>query len=108
MSDYVTPCSSPENNPDDWFIERDGRQYPDESLDLDEQREALVRRRHARDKCHVDCYLRVQCLTIALSKPEPTHGTWGGYYPEELRQIRSLRDAKAARKSGSTAVGEEA
>jgi hypothetical protein len=97
VSDYITPCADPANDPDDWFIERDGRQYPDESLDLDEQKAALVRRRHARDKCHVECYFRTQCLTIALTKPEPPHGTWGGYYPEELRQVRSLRDERARR-----------
>lgn len=120
---FTTPCARPENDPNDWFIEKDGRQYVDEpvftkdeievivdaAIDADQdvavalqtatdQRltENLLLRRHAKDKCHVDCYLRTTCLSIALANPSPaTHGTWGGYYSEELRQIRQLRDARA-------------
>lgn len=28
----TTPCQDPENDPNDWFIERDGRQYSDEAI----------------------------------------------------------------------------
>lgn len=116
---YQTPCSSPENDPDDWFISKDGRQYPDEPLvsiqdavdhldeidpngtryealivrvreDLEEKatKAALVRRRHAKDACFVDCLVRAKCLSVAL-ETRPAAGTWGGYHEEELREIQS-------------------
>lgn len=143
MTDYVTPCASSENDPDDWFIEKDGKQYPEDDLitealrteireavvatvgiddpDLFERiddaielaeaealKAALTRRRHAKDACHVDCLLRTQCLQIALTDPEPTHGTWGGYYREELREIRRLRDERQkARESQQTDTADE-
>lgn len=119
---FQTPCARPENNPDDWFISRDGKQDPEESIPgaseediqkaldseeerlgrpLDEreagkiagrlyndaQRAQLQLRRHAKDKCYTDCILRTQCLDVALQSGE-RHGTWGGYYEEELREIR--------------------
>lgn len=117
----MTPCAAPENDPEDWFISKDGRQYPDDDLvfnvaslvadaraNFDDRPEdeivqeaedqavqaALVRRRHAKDKCHVDCYLRTQCLGLALAPNAPLHGTWGGYYEEELKKIRDLRDER--------------
>lgn len=141
MTDYVVPCESPENDPNDWFIEKNGRQYDWDNLLTPEQRHAIIdadyegsnqmsveeldatidaalaeaeaealkqalqKRRHARDKCHVECYFRTQCLTIALTEPEPRHGTWGGYYPEELRKIRRVRDERQSRQTG-TAEGE--
>lgn len=125
MSDYVTPCHSDENDPDDWFLSKDGRQYSDDDLltqeiideairttgltpldenyveevdrvlaEIEEQvkRAALTRRRHAKDACFT-CYFRTQCLGLALERNEQ-HGTWGGYYEEELREIRRLRDRK--------------
>lgn len=144
MSDqYIVPCEQPENDADDWFIEKDGKQYPDDELLTQDQRDAiadeimakaatdgeltieqardaadeaieaaeeeavkdaLTRRRHARDKCHVDCYFRLQCLGLALADNAPTHGTWGGYYQEELRRIRSLRDQRTRRASQQTDV----
>lgn len=121
---YETPCAAPENNPDDWYISRDGKQYPDEDFLTDQEmrgiaravlpiegetdeehrdrvdraittaeaarrRQALARRRHARDACRSDCLLREQCLGKALEPMTPaTHGTWGGYYEEELRSLR--------------------
>lgn len=134
MTDYVTPCHDPANDPDDWFIEKDGKQYPDDPpLTVEQAQEvakgvmrergfgpnfldivevaigeaseaataaALVRRRHAKDKCHVDCYARLQCLTIALEQAPP-YGTYGGYYPEELREMRTLRDRRAKRREAS-------
>lgn len=111
------PCRQPENDPDDWFISKDGKQYADDPLitedevmahlaqvdpdgtrsleeiervwdrlEGDAKRKALQRRRHAREKCH-QCPVRTHCLGLALES-EMTHGTWGGYYEEELREIR--------------------
>lgn len=126
---FQTPCSRPENDPDDWFIGRDGKQYPDDEIlpegladqlraevmanatsytdpvkaadaavDAAEDREVrrqLAKRRHARDKCHLECILRLQCLGQGL---EVSHGTFGGYYEEERRQIVQLRDEREARR----------
>jgi hypothetical protein len=118
----MRPCADHENHdPNDWFISKDGKQYPDDDLltdddrlaileaaneqglegqvrvefiekaedraEVDAKKAALQRRRHAREKCHTDCYFRTQCLGQALDG-EQSHGTWGGYYEEELRQIR--------------------
>lgn len=110
---YQTPCRQPENDSNDWFLSKDGKQYPDEPLienlesfvadaiangderpeekiiataTQDALKDALRRRRHAREKCH-ECYFRMDCLDKALRGDE-MHGTWGGYYEEELREIR--------------------
>lgn len=138
-----TPCSSPANSPDDWFIEKDGKQYPDDALLSEEEvnaascdqdgnllgsadeieaavevaeaealKAALRRRRHAKDKCFVECYFRTQCLSLALGDTPPTHGIYGGYYREELDKIRDLRDEReqvrraAASHQTDTASGE--
>lgn len=117
---YQTPCQT-SDDPDAWFIGRDGKQYPDDDLigeneldglkrsilpiedETEEQhrdrvdsaiatlegerrRQALIRRRRARDACY-ECYFRLQCLDLALDNNEG-HGTWGGYTEEQLRQIR--------------------
>jgi len=119
---YQTPCSSPDNDPNHWFISRDGKQYPDDDFLTEEEvrgivksvlpiegesdedhllradaalsvataerrRRALSLRRKAKDKCHTDCYFRTACLDRALSEHQD-HGTWGGYFEEELREIR--------------------
>lgn len=49
--------------------------------------EALTRRRHAKDACYTECLFRERCLDKALTEGHE-HGTWGGYYEEELRVIR--------------------
>lgn len=54
--------------------------------EADRKRRALQRRRHAKEACH-ECYFRTQCLDQALTQDQQ-HGTWGGYYEEELREIR--------------------
>lgn len=54
------------------------------------RRQALIRRRRARQACY-QCPVRLKCLRHALDNDE-THGTWGGYYEEELRIIRRERD----------------
>lgn len=124
---YQTPCQRPENEADDWFIGKDGKQYVDDEFvsneevaqiraDLDpanytdheaaveaevrrredrRQRAALQRRRRARDKCHVECILRLQCLGENLELP---YGTAGGYYEEERRQIVTLRNERESRR----------
>lgn len=130
---YQTPCHSPENDPEDWFISKDGKQYADDDflseaevrgitkavLDItgetaeehrdrvdsairaaesDRKRRALQRRRHAKEACHNDCYFRTTCLGLALEPNSPaTHGTWGGYYEEELKEIRSEQRKRARR-----------
>jgi len=54
---------------------------------------AIVRRRHAKDACFVDCYFRLMCLDIAL-RDRPMHGTWGGYYEEELQVLYDKIDER--------------
>lgn len=119
---FTTPCARPENDPSDWFIERDGKQYPDDELvteaeyrafvvsaeilgeeppsrqaaEADVLAERLVRRRHAKDKCFVECIFRMHCLSKG---EDEDHGTWGGYYSEERRQIARLRAEKIAERA---------
>lgn len=50
------------------------------------KRKALAARRHAKEACH-GCYFRTACLDRALTEGQ-AHGTWGGYFEEELREIR--------------------
>lgn len=121
----ITPCQDADNNPDDWFISKDGRQYSDDpflteqeirdianGVEADEgesdrslhkrrvaavaaetrsrKRHALTRRRHARERCIEACSVRLRCLEVALN-PEASHtahGTWGGHYEEDLRELR--------------------
>lgn len=120
MSDELRlPCRE-SNTPDDWFISKDGKQYGDEDLLSEEEREqiaedvaretgtgpglerrideavdlaeagakrtALVRRRKARDECF-SCLLRTRCMQMALDEGHE-QGTWGGYYEEQLRELR--------------------
>ena len=139
MSEYVPPCGNPANDPDDWFIGRDGKQYPDDvlytlteaeneakarGLDPDDAsvvaevfeevlaertREQLRRRRHAKDKCYVECKMRLECLSRALRIEDGPlalppanlieYGTFGGYFEEERKQIVSLALARQTRSS---------
>lgn len=122
MSDALRlPCKE-SGDPDDWFIGRDGKQYPDqefvhiedvavhihdampdrdpesvtvdevdeimEHLERDAKREALIRRRKARDKCHNECLFRTRCLDLAITTGA-AYGTWGGYYEEEVRVLQA-------------------
>lgn len=118
MSDLRLPCQ--EGDPEDWFISKDGKQYPsDELLDDDDliaileaaneqgltgeervnfiekatdraeadaKRGALQKRRHAKEACQ-SCLFRTRCLDKVL-EGDFQHGTWGGYYEEEIREIR--------------------
>lgn len=121
MTDKTPPCQRPENDPDDWFIGRDGKQYSDDDFLTEDEirgiskavlpidgetseqhrdrvdlaistaeagrkRAALQRRRHAREKCH-DCYFRTNCLQRAIDEDQQ-HGTWGGYFEEQIRELR--------------------
>lgn len=113
------PCRE-SDTPDDWFISRDGKQYPSDDLLTDPMREAvtaeadrkelegeervawiernldrfevdaktasLQRRRHAKQGCY-DCAFRTRCLDMALTNHE-VHGTWGGYYEEEIATLQ--------------------
>lgn len=128
------PCKE-SDTPDDWFIGRDGKQYPsDDLLDDDIRRaileeanaleltgeervtfiekaqdraeasakkDALRRRRHARSECHDSCLFRTRCLGLAI-EGEEIHGTWGGYYEEEIREIR--REISRRRRGGGPHV----
>lgn len=132
---HITPCAQPENNADDWYIRSDGKQYGDDVLvfeipDLiadarangDERPEedivaaeeaavlkaAIVRRRHAKDRCHTECYFRLQCLDLALSDPPEVFGTWGGYYEEELRVLRDEVKRRKRARTGLYHIQEEA
>lgn len=119
---YTQPCADPSNNPNDWFISKDGKQYSDEDLTTEEEvrlmlkdaeevgltvtwdaawdqlealgkRDALTRRRHAKDKCFTECYFRLQCLDRAL-RDQPAHGTWGGYDEDELQVLYEKLNAR--------------
>lgn len=126
MTDYIPPCARPENDPNDWFIEKDGKQYHDEPvLTADEVRalwdeclttgedgmtalkratdariaENLVKRRHAKDRCFTECQIRLECLQRGLTADfviQP-HGIWGGYDQSELRSIQ--RHGRSRRKA---------
>lgn len=114
-----TPC---EADPDRWFIDRDGRKYDDEVLITVEQlldatdagedpddavdrltqeavKARLVERRHARDDCHTACKVRTLCLQKALDNQEQ-YGIWGGYYPEQRRQLEREIEARRQRRLG--------
>lgn len=121
MTSQKRPCSSPDRDPNDWFISRDGKQYPDEDFlteaeiagltksvlaitgetaeqhqarvdsalttaRAERRRQRLIARRRAKEACY-ECPLRAECLAAALENGFE-HGTWGGYYEEELREIR--------------------
>ena len=103
---YETPCRR--GNPDDWFIEVDGKQYPDDPELLDDElRESLTRRRHAREACLNDCYFRMTCLNAAVTERK-THGIWGGYYQNELRQIIEELDLRRRRRRKEKLLAEMA
>lgn len=129
----ITPCGDPANDPNDWFINPAGKQYPDDeflskaevraiSLSVlvkpgessedhegrvnaalgaavrDRRRRALQARRHAKEACQ-ECPIILECLQQALEEPTPaTHGTWGGYYEEELRDIRIEKSRRRRRR----------
>lgn len=123
---YSTPCSDPEKR-DDWFIGRDGKQYPDDEFLTHEEKEViiqaamdndsdanemiaevedeikrqrLIRRRQAKDACY-ECYFRTDCLNTVLGDDTIRHGTWGGYTEEQIREIRAEK-RKRDRRNGKT------
>lgn len=133
-----TPCRDPQNDPEDWFIDKDGKQYPDddfvttqqvndaadaipgfdkddldqwetlvETLEEDAKKTALRKRRHARDKCYTECYFRTHCAQAALDT-RPEHGTWGGYYREELKVLYKDLDARKRRQAERRAAAQAA
>lgn len=57
-------------------------------------RTALVRRRHAIDSCHVDCYMRLECLDIGLRPENLIYGVYGGYTAKQRREIVRVRDER--------------
>lgn len=121
----TTPCNQPDVDPNDWYIDRHGKQYGDEpwlsagekeklaaalaeqGLDRLKQiseiartearlrRDALIRRRQAKQACF-DCPIRLECLSGALERREST-GIWGGMYEEEIQKLdRQGRKARRA------------
>lgn len=116
---YETPCRSPQNSPDDWFIGKDGRQYPEDQLVSSEQavahldtvdpngtrsaeiiertrqtlEEEAARQGQIRRRQAKDaCFVDCLVRTQCLDlalRRREKYGTWGGYYEEELRAIRN-------------------
>lgn len=114
--DLRLPCA--EGDADDWFIGKDGKQYGDnpivtademeayldehhptwrdmpveevnrieERYETDAKTTALGRRRRAKEACF-SCIVRTRCLDKVLQEGHE-NGTWGGYYEEEIRQLR--------------------
>jgi hypothetical protein len=58
-------------------------------------RQALIRRRKARDACY-ECPVRLPCLDVRL-ETKIEHGTWGGYYEEQLRVLERERETQRLR-----------
>lgn len=72
-----------------------------DAAEVVQKRDNLRARRHAKEAC-LSCLVRTECLTIALDNDEQ-HGTWGGYYEEELRAIRlEIARRKRARTKAGT------
>lgn len=129
-----TPCADRSNDPNDWFIRSDGKQYSsDDFLTEAEQgsiarsvlrlasdtpelhkarvdaaisaargarkRVALAARQAAKSKCY-SCPVRIECMSKALDNGE-MHGTWGGYFEEEIAEIRN---AQSHRRSGGLSL----
>ena len=97
-SDEPLEGFSPDDVAKAWLAEEEtlGRELTDEEeqrisarLFGDALKAMLQRRRHAREACY-SCYFRTDCLDKALATEltPATHGTWGGYYEEELRELR--------------------
>jgi hypothetical protein len=125
VSHYKTPCQ--QGDPENWFIEDDGKQYPDDhflseeleedlflearangddrsaaeiigDFDVEAKADALKRRRHAIDACHIDCRLRLQCLDLGLQPDTLSYGIYGGYTAKQRREIVKVRDEKRSRR----------
>ena len=116
---YTTPCRQPDADPDDWFIEPNGKQYRDDDENITESMiEAAMRegeshdaalkrlqaewlkvqlrkRRNARDMCFTDCQVRLWCLgqsmTPDLTDVTVEHGIFGGYDADERRTLARER-----------------
>lgn len=114
---FVPPCRRDGADPDDWFIDTDGKQYRDEDLlddndytrishelpedateeeidqaidsaEQERRKENLVKRRHAIEACFNDCITRVRTMCLDSSvDPLIPHGIWGGYTPKQRRTI---------------------
>lgn len=65
----------------------------------DRRRAALQRRRKAREACY-ECPARTRCLDLGVTPDVQPHGTYGGYFEEQIREIRDrIRSRKKARQS---------
>lgn len=57
-------------------------------LETAELKARAMLRRHAKDACFTQCPVRLWCLDKAMREGHE-HGTWGGYYEEELDKMRA-------------------
>lgn len=126
-----SPCARPENDPQDWFIRADGKQYTDDEFLTEDERSgvarsvlpiggetaeehedrvkraltaannnrkraALARRRTAKSLCG-ECPIKESCFAQALDQGQQ-HGTWGGFFEEELAEIRKEQARRRRRR----------
>ncbi len=68
------------------------------AAEADARTAALQRRRHAKEACYTSCPVRLQCLQVAIDTDE-RHGTWGGYYEEEIAQIQDAIKERRRRRA---------
>jgi hypothetical protein len=129
MASNITPCSEPDRDPNDWFLNRHGQQYGDEPwldpgdkekllaamaekgmdrlkqisaiarIEAQMKRDALGRRRRAREACY-ECPIRLACLEGALDRRE-AHGIYGGMYEEEREKFLRQRTRQKRRNNGA-------
>lgn len=82
MTELRLPCA--EGNPDDWFVGRDGKQYPDEDYLTDDDRLAIL---EAADASNLEGPARINFIERAQDRAEQDARTAG------LRRRRHARDA---------------
>ncbi|MEU0950667.1 WhiB family transcriptional regulator [Streptomyces canus] len=80
-------CKDPEIDPDVWFP------IPTDTLAV-EYAKSLCRR----------CPVEMRCRTDALNRGEE-HGVWGGLDEDELRAVRKVRRAAAAKEKQAAKAG---
>jgi len=128
MTDYRPPCQTA-SDPDQWFIDIHGKKSLDEEvkdfpgvdaeirawealmnqpiseevrerIEGQARRRRLIERRQAKDRCY-ECYFRLQCLDVVLSDSNIRSGTWGGYFENEIAEIRRLQKRRIRRQNAS-------
>lgn len=74
-----------ETHPDDWF------EVPEAGYDTP----PFWRTQRAKARCHYDCPVRINCLSMSLDE---THGIWGGYTSAQRALIKTEREAISAKR----------